>query len=139
VLQVSIFARHFNKSPEVLGLAEIRSYHAYLTNEKKLAVGSIFIAISALLFRYKVTFNKSRVFNEIIQAPKKPRKLPVVLSPEYVFHFLQCLPITKHWVILIPCYAVGLCLSEAICLKPHEALPIRASISNGLVNSVSFP
>ena len=37
VQQVSLFARHFRKSPEVLGPEEIRSYQLYLTNEKKLA------------------------------------------------------------------------------------------------------
>jgi hypothetical protein len=35
VHQVSLFARHFNKSPEILGPEEIRSYQVYLTNEKK--------------------------------------------------------------------------------------------------------
>ena len=35
LLQVSMFARHFSKSPEVLGPEEIRTYQVYLTNEKK--------------------------------------------------------------------------------------------------------
>jgi hypothetical protein len=34
VQQVSLFARHFIKSPEELGPDEIRSYQVYLTNEK---------------------------------------------------------------------------------------------------------
>ena len=53
VRQVSLFARHFNKSPELLGPEQIRAYQVYLTNEKKLATGSILIAISALRFMYK--------------------------------------------------------------------------------------
>jgi hypothetical protein len=32
VQQVSLFARHFNKSPEELGPEDIRSYQVYLTN-----------------------------------------------------------------------------------------------------------
>ncbi len=32
VQQVSLFARYFNKSPEVLGPEEIRAYQVYLTN-----------------------------------------------------------------------------------------------------------
>ena len=39
--QVTLFARHFKQSPELLGPEEIRSYQVYLTNERKLAVGSI--------------------------------------------------------------------------------------------------
>jgi hypothetical protein len=38
VQQVSLFARHFSKSPELLGPEEIRSYQVYLTNAKKLPV-----------------------------------------------------------------------------------------------------
>ena len=55
VQQVSLFARHFSKSPQLLGPEEIRSYQVYLTNEKKLAPSSILIAVSALRFLYKVT------------------------------------------------------------------------------------
>jgi hypothetical protein len=58
VQQVSVFARHFNQSPEVLGPEEIRSYQVYLTNEKKLSPGSILIAVAALRFLYKVTLRK---------------------------------------------------------------------------------
>jgi hypothetical protein len=42
---------HFHKSPEALGPEEIRSYQVYLTNEKKLAPGSILIAVAALARR----------------------------------------------------------------------------------------
>jgi hypothetical protein len=48
--QVSRFARHFRQSPAVLGPEEIRTYQVYLTNEKKLAPGSILIAVAALRF-----------------------------------------------------------------------------------------
>ena len=58
VQQVSLFARHFSKSPEELGADEIRSYQVYLTNERKLAPSSILIAIAALRFLYKSRFIK---------------------------------------------------------------------------------
>ena len=58
VQQVSLFARYFGKSPEVLGAKEIRAYQAYLTNEKKLASSSILIAVSALCFHFKVTLHR---------------------------------------------------------------------------------
>ena len=35
VQQVTRFARHFNKSPEVLGPEGIRAHQVYLTNENK--------------------------------------------------------------------------------------------------------
>jgi len=91
VQQVSLFARYFNKSPEVLGAEEIRAYQVYLTNERKLAPCSILIAVSALRFLYKVTLHKKWAFEDMIPAPKKPQTLPVVLSPEEVLQFLDCI------------------------------------------------
>ncbi len=118
VIQVSMFARHFSRSPELLGPEEIRTYQVYLTNEKKLATSSILIAIAALRFLYKVTLKKDWTLTEIIPAPKKPQKLPIVLSPEEVIQFLNCVAGIKHRVILTTCYAAGLRISEAICLRP---------------------
>src|SRR5271165_5162588 len=112
VQQVSLFARHFSKSPEVLGPEEIRSYQVYLTNEKKLAPSSILIAVSALRFLYKVTLHRDWCFEDIIPAPKKPQTLPIVLSPEEVLQFLSCVQSIKHRTILTTCYAAGLRVSE---------------------------
>lgn len=120
VQQVSLFARHFNKSPEELGPEDIRSYQVYLTNEKKLAPSSVVIAVSALRFLYRVTLQKDWVFEDMIPAPKKPQKLPVVLSPEEVLHFLDCVQHIKHRTILTTCYAAGLRISETIRLRPNH-------------------
>jgi site-specific recombinase XerD len=116
VQQVSRFARHFNKSPELLGPEQIRAYQVYLTNQRKLATGSILIAISALRFLYKVTLKKEWSFEDIIPAPKKPQTLPVVLSPEEVVRFLECVESRKHRAILTTCYGAGLRVSESVAL-----------------------
>ena len=71
--QVSLFARHFEKSPEQLGPEHIRDYQVYLTNEKKLAPGSVLIAVAALRFLYKVSLHRDWIFGDVIPAPKKPR------------------------------------------------------------------
>lgn len=120
VQQVSLFARHFNKSPIELGPEEIRSYQVYLTNEKKLAPSSILIAVAALRFLYRVTLHKDWPFQQVVPAPKKPQTLPVILSPEEVLHFLGCVEHIKHRTILTTCYAAGLRVSEAISLKPNH-------------------
>jgi len=103
VIQVSMFARHFSQSPELLGPEEIRTHQVYLTTEKKLATSSILTAISALRFLYKVALKRDWTFAAIIPAPKKPQKLPIVLSPEEVIQFLNCVTGVKHRVILTTC------------------------------------
>lgn len=120
VQQVSLFARHFNKSPEQLGPEEIRAYQVYLTDEKKLAPGSVLIAVAALRFLYKVSLKRDWPFDDVIPAPKKPQKLPVVLSPEEVQQFLGRVGNTKHRAVLTTCYAAGLRISEAVRLKPTD-------------------
>ena len=76
VQQLSLFVRHFDKSPEQLGPEDIRAYQVYLTNEKKLAPGSVLIAVAALRFLYKISLKKDWSFEDVIPAPKKPQKLP---------------------------------------------------------------
>jgi site-specific recombinase XerD len=115
--QVSLFARHFCTSPDALTPEHIRIYQIYLTNERKLAPNSIHTAVAALRFLYKTTLKKEWTFGEDIPLPKKPQKLPVVLSPEEVAHFLNCVGCGKHRVILTTCYAAGLRISEAVRLK----------------------
>ena len=49
--------------------------------------------------------------------PKRPFKLPVILSREEVMHFLNSVDSLKHRTILMTAYAAGLRVSEAIHLK----------------------
>ena len=53
-----------------------------------------------------------------IPAPKAPKKLPIILSPEEVVQFLDCVRSRKHRTVLTTCYAAGLRISEAVALTP---------------------
>ena len=68
----------------------------YLVDERKLAPSSLEIAVCALRFLYKVTLKQPWSFDDLIPAPKKPRRLPVVLSPDEVVRFLACVPHLQH-------------------------------------------
>jgi integrase/recombinase XerD len=120
LMQVSLYARHFRRSPEGLGPRDIRDYQVYLTNEKKLAPGSISIATAALRFLYMVTMKRPWDVAEVLPMPKAQQTLPVILSPEEVRQFLSCVPRRKARTILTVCYAAGLRISEAISLKPTD-------------------
>jgi integrase len=54
---------------------------------------------------------------DLIPTPKKPQKLPIILTQEEVLKFLASVRSIKHRTILTTCYAAGLRVSEAICLK----------------------
>jgi site-specific recombinase XerD len=117
---VTRFARHFGRSPADLGAEAIRTYQVYLVRERHLAPSSIEIAVCALRFLYKITLKRPWSFDEVIPAPKKPRRLPVVLSPDEVVQVLASVKAPQHRAILTTCYAAGLRLSEAIHLRPTD-------------------
>ena len=133
--QVSLFARHFRKSPDLLGREDIRAYQVYLTEERKLSPASIIVAVSALRFLYNLTLHRDWNLEEVIPAPKTPKKLPVILSPEEVREFLGCVRLNHHRTILTCCYAAGLRICEAIALQvPHidsQRMMIRVEQGKG--------
>ena len=118
VEQVVRFARHFRKSPEHLGPAEIRTYLLYLAHDKHLAASSIIVAVSALRFFYTITLKRSWIVKDDIPTGRQAKKLPVVLSQDEVARFLAAVDNLKHRVILTVCYATGLRISEAVRLTP---------------------
>jgi integrase/recombinase XerD len=119
VQQIRAFARHFDCSPEALGPEQVRAYQVHLLEERKLAAGSLSVVAAALRFLYKITLR--RPWNDDdIPCPKRPLKLPIVLSPEEVVRFLACVASTKHRAILTTIYASGLRVSEAVALRPAD-------------------
>lgn len=116
VQQVSAYANFFHRSPDKLGTEEVRAYQVHLTKIRKLAPSSVGTATAALRFLYKVTLKRSWA-PEDIPMPKKPFKLPVVLSRDEVMHFLDSIDNLKHRTILMTAYAAGLRVSEATHLK----------------------
>ena len=115
--QISQFARHFGKSPELLGPAEIRAYQLYLAQDRQLAASSILVAVAAIRFLYNVVLKRGWNLDEIIPTCRKPRTLPIVMSLDEVSRFLSAVDGLNHRVILTICYAAGLRVSEAVHLK----------------------
>ncbi len=118
VSQVSKFARHFKKSPEVMGVEEIRQYQLYLIEAG--TSWSVFNqTVAALRFLYLKTLKKEWTLEQI-PFPKQPKKLPVVLSLGEVSELLESVVNYKHRVILTTIYGAGLRLREATHLKPLD-------------------
>jgi site-specific recombinase XerD len=112
VQQVACFARYFGCSPEQLGPEQVREYQRHLLNDRHLQASSVGAASAALRFLYRVTLKRDWTSDDI-PMPKKPFKLPVVLSPEEVTRFLSSVVNLKHRTILTTLYAAGLRISEA--------------------------
>src|SRR5215469_4970284 len=132
--QVSLFARYFGKSPDLLGPEEIRAYQIYLTQERRVAVGTRILAVSALRFLYGVTLGREWSIS-MIPTPKKDHRLPIILSPEEVLRLLQAAPSFSHHVIFSTMYGTGMRVSEAVHLHPanidSQRMMIRIELSKG--------
>ena len=116
VRQVAAFARHFKRSPELLGLEEIRGYQIHLVHERKLSWSSFNQAVCALRFLYRKTLGKDWDIDSIPFA-KQPKKLPLVLSQDQVHAVLDAITNPQHRVIAMTLYAAGLRVSEAVSLR----------------------
>jgi integrase/recombinase XerD len=135
VQQISLFARHFGKTPELLGPADIRAYQLHLVQERHLSASSLLVATAAIRFLYKVTLKREWNIEEVVPTCRKPQRLPVVLSRDEVSRLLDAVRMLKHRVILTVCYAAGLRISEAVRLTPaaidSERMVIRVAEGKG--------
>src|SRR5438105_4280224 len=104
VERIASFARHFGKSPERLGIAEVRAYLLFLVQERHASWSYYNQALCALRFLYRVTLGKPWVLDGVV-CPKQEKKLPVVLSPAEVVQFFAAITSLKHRAILMTAYA----------------------------------
>ena len=112
---VSKFSQYFHRSPERLGLEDVRAYQVHLAS-KGVAWASLNQVVCALRFFYGVTLGELTIPERIAYA-REPRKLPVVLSADEVVRFLEAVSSLKARVALTTAYAAGLRVSEVAALK----------------------
>ena len=116
IISVNAYAKYFNQSPDKLQPEYIRTYQLYLLEKKKLSPASLNVTVSALRFLYRVTLQRDWDI-EIIPYAKRPRKLPIVLSPEEMTQFFHAVRNLKYRTVLMTMYAAGLRVSEVTRLK----------------------
>lgn len=109
------FARHFNRSPDQLGLEDVRAFQVYLVSQG-ISWPALNQTVCALRFFYGVTLNRAEIPERIAYA-RTPRKLPTILSADEVVRFLEAVPSLKARAALTTAYAAGLRASEAVSLK----------------------
>lgn len=115
VLRVAQFAKHFGRSPEELGPEQLRAYQQHLLG-RQVSWSMFNQSVCALRFLYNVTLGQPHI---IVHLPfaKRPRVLPIVLSPEEVLGFLEAALPGRDRTLLDLTYACGLRLKELLELK----------------------
>jgi integrase/recombinase XerD len=115
---VASFSRHFKRSPDRLGLAEVRAYQVHLVSTG-VSWQQFNQAVCALRFFYGVTLGRAAMVERIPYA-RKLQQLPVVLSGDEVARFLAGVRRLKHRMALTTAYAAGLRVSEVVRLKTAD-------------------
>lgn len=118
VSHVGRFARHFGRSPEVLGPEEVRQYQLHLLAQQ--ASWSQFNqCVSSLRFLYGVTLGR---LEEVPRIPygRRPKRIPRVLSQADVLELLRCIPPRKIRMVLTTIYATGMRIDEALHLSVRD-------------------
>jgi integrase/recombinase XerD len=112
---VAKFAQHFNRSPDRLGLEEVRAYQIHLTTTG-ISWAGFNVAVCALRFLYGVTLGRTAMVERIPYA-RKPQQLPVILSADEIVRFFAAVPSLKCRTALMTAYAAGLRVSEVVQLR----------------------
>jgi integrase/recombinase XerD len=132
--RVAKFAQYFGKSPELLGPEDVRTYQVYLINQKRASSSMLQQTVCALRFLYRNTLGKDWAL-QYIPAPKREKKLPVVLSQEEVSLFFESLPNLKHRALIMTAYATGMRVSEVASLRvsdiDSQRMMIRIEMGKG--------
>jgi integrase/recombinase XerD len=126
VSAVSKFSRYFGKSPDRLGLEDVRAFQVHLVSTG-ISWAGLNQIVCALRFFYGVTLGQAAVPERIPYA-REPRKLPVVLSADEVVLFLESVSSLKSRAALTTAYAAGLRASEVAGVRVADIDSARGVI-----------
>jgi integrase/recombinase XerD len=115
IYAVSKFSRHFGRSPDRLGLEDVRAYQLHLIAQQR-SWSHINQTVCALRFFYGVTLGRSDAREQIVAA-RESQRLPEVLSGEEIVRFLEVVPGLRNRVALTTAYAAGLRVGEVARLQ----------------------
>ena len=116
---VEDFARYFGKRPDLLDQEHIRQYQLHLIQDRKFAVNTIVARIAALRFFFVKTLRRPYQ-REDLPSPKRPKRLPTVLSQEEVARLIDSAGNLFHYTILMTLYATGLRRAELCQLRVSD-------------------
>lgn len=116
---VAEFAHYYKKPPDQLGPEHIRQYQAHLFTERKLGAIAVDQQLSALRFFFLHTLKRPWMVEGMVR-PKRPVRLPEVLSREEVEQLIASAGNRLHRVWLLILYGTGIRRDELVRLKVND-------------------
>ncbi len=127
VRAVAGLAAYYHRSPDRISDREVQAYLLHLMRERKLSWSSCNVAVHGLRFFYHQTLGREKTTFHI-PGPRKPSKLPEILSREEVARLLAHTGLPRHRVLLMAAYAAGLRVGELVRLRVKDIDSDRMTI-----------
>lgn len=116
---VTKLTTHYHRSPDEISTEEVKQWLIGISAERKWSASTIHQTLMALKFCYEQVLEQSHFLYDF-QLPKRPQKIPVLLTQKEVFAILQATRNLKHLTLLSLCYGCGLRASEAVVLTQND-------------------
>ena len=110
---------HRKRHPRDMGVAEVNAFLTHLAVEGHVSASTQNQALSALLFLYGPVLEQPLGLLEGVVRAKRPKRLPVVLTPDEVSRVLARLEGVPLMVALL-LYGAGMRLNEALSLRVKD-------------------
>ncbi len=110
---------HAKRHPGEMGKAEVEAFLTHLAVNRNVAASTQNQALCALLYLYREVLGRDLPWLDDVTRAKKPKRLPVVLTPDEVKRLLDRLAGTK-WLMASLLYGSGLRLLECLRLRVHD-------------------
>lgn len=126
------YQKHYDKSADELGIADIQAFLHYLSAECKNSSGSVNRVNSGLRFLYPVALDETLNFSKI-PFQRNIRKFPEILSREDVAAVISACDNLRDKTMLMTVYGAGLRVSEVIRLRVQDidSTNMQIYIQNG--------
>jgi site-specific recombinase XerD len=115
---VANFSAFHGRSPDKLGIEDVRAYRLHLI-QRGLKATSINPIVGALRFFYGTTLGQKELAEQIPFA-RKEDTLPAVLSRDQIMQLLRAEPNLKMRTAFTTIYAAGLRVSEVVALTVRD-------------------
>ncbi len=111
------FLRWFGNHPHLVTREDVRAYLEILVDG---GAGSSWVGINLSAIRKAFDKMCGRSITLGLQSPRRPKRLPVVLSPQEVIRLLEATPTLRDKLLLGLMYATGMRVSEVVRLRYRD-------------------
>lgn len=113
---VAGLAGFYHRSPDTLTPEEVREYFTYLVITRQLAPASCRVALHGVRFLFLTVLERAE-FDVPIPLPKRPQRIPELLTRKEIARLLAATSNPKEHALLATGYGCGLRVTELVGLK----------------------